>query len=307
MDFLRTPDSRFAGLEGYPFAPHYLDVTAEGTPPLRMHYIDEGPRDGTPVVLLHGEPTWSYLYRTMIEPLAAAGHRVLAPDLIGFGRSDKPTRRADYTYARHVGWTTSWLTQLDLTDVTVVVQDWGSLIGLRMAAENPDRFAKLFIANGFLPIADRPTPPAFRIWRAFAKYSPALPSGWLVNRGTVHPVPKKVRDGYDAPFPDKSYKEGSRAFPQLVPTSPEDPAIGANRAAWEVLGRWTKPVLCVFGARDPILGKADAPLIRHIPGAAGQPHARINAGHFIQEDAGAELVRRLLDWEAGLRKQGTAP
>ncbi len=223
MDFLRTPDSRFAGLDGYPFPPHYLDVTADGAPPLRMHYIDEGPRDGAPVVLLHGEPTWSYLYRTMIEPLAAAGHRVLAPDLIGFGRSDKPTRRADYTYARHVAWVTDWLTQLDLTGVTVVVQDWGSLIGLRMAAENPDRFAKLFIANGFLPIADRPTPPAFRIWRAFAKYSPALPSGWLVDRGTVHPVPKKIRDGYDAPFPDKSYKEGSRAFPQLVPTSPEDP------------------------------------------------------------------------------------
>jgi haloalkane dehalogenase len=307
MDFLRTPDSRFAGLDGYPFAPHYLDVTADGTQALRMHYIDEGPRDGAPVVLLHGEPTWSYLYRTMIDPLAAAGHRVLAPDLIGFGRSDKPTRRTDYTYARHVQWMTSWLTQLDLTDVTVVVQDWGSLIGLRVAAENPDRFAKLFIANGFLPIADRPTPPAFRIWRAFAKYSPALPSGWLVDRGTVHSVGKKIRDGYDAPFPNKSYKEGSRAFPQLVPTSPDDPAIGANRAAWEVLGRWTKPVLCVFGARDPILGKADAPLIRHIPGAAGPPHARINAGHFIQEDAGAELVGRLLDWEAGLPQQGTAP
>ena len=303
MDFLRTPDSRFADLDGYPFAPHYLDVTADGAPPLRMHYVDEGPRDGTPVVLLHGEPTWSYLYRTMIEPLAAAGHRVLAPDLIGFGRSDKPTRRADYTYARHVGWITSWLTALDLTGITVVVQDWGSLIGLRVAAEHPDRFAKLFIANGFLPIADRPTPPAFRIWRAFAKYSPTLQSGWLVDRATVHPVPKRVRDGYDAPFPDKTYKEGSRAFPQLVPTSPQDPAIPANRAAWEVLGRWTKPVLCVFGARDRILGKADGPLIRHIPGAAGQPHARINAGHFIQEDAGPELVRRLLDWEAGLSRR----
>lgn len=296
MDFLRTPDARFDNLEGYPFAPHYLDVIATGAPALRMHFVDEGPRDGAPVVLLHGEPTWSYLYRSMIGPLAEAGHRVLAPDLIGFGRSDKPTRRADYTYLRHVEWVTSWLMALDLRDITAVVQDWGSLIGLRIAAENPDRFSRLFVANGFLPIADRPTTAAFRIWRAFAKYSPALPSGWLVDRGTVHPVPKKVRDGYDAPFPDKRYKEGSRAFPQLVPTSPDNPAIPANRAAWEVLGRWTKPVLCVFGARDPILGKADGPLIRHIPGAAGQPHARINAGHFIQEDAGPELARRLLEW-----------
>lgn len=296
MDFLRTPEDRFAGLDGYPFAPHYLDVTATGAPPLRMHYLDEGPRDGAPVLLLHGEPTWSYLYRTMIPPLVAAGHRVLAPDLIGFGRSDKPTEMADYTYARHVEWVTSWLTALDLRELTVVVQDWGSLIGLRVAAEDPDRFSKLFIANGFLPIADRPTPPAFRVWRAFAKYSPVLPAGWLVDRATVNPVSRAVRAGYDAPFPSQRYQAGARAFPLLVPTSPDDPAIPANRAAWAVLGEWTKPVLCVFGAQDRILGKADRPLIAHIPGAAGQPHARIRAGHFIQEDAGPELARRLLEW-----------
>lgn len=300
MEVLRTPEVRFANLPGYSFRPHYLEVTADGTPPIRMHYIDEGPRDGAPVVLLHGEPTWSYLYRSMIGPLVAAGHRVLAPDLIGFGRSDKPTKRRDYTYARHVEWVTSWLTQLDLSGVTAVVQDWGSLIGLRVAAENPDRFAKLVIANGFLPIADRPTPAAFRIWRAFARYSPVLPAGWLVNRATVTTVPRAVRAGYDAPFPSQRYQAGARAFPQLVPTSPKDPAIPANRAAWEVLGRWDKPVLCVFGANDPILGNADKPLIAHIPGAQGQPHARIRAGHFIQEDAGPELARRLLEWEAGL-------
>ncbi len=300
MDILRTPDSRFQGLEGYPFEPHYSDVAAPGVPPLRMHYVDEGPRDGKPVVLLHGEPTWSYLYRTMIGPLADAGHRVLAPDLIGFGRSDKPTRFEDYTYQRHVDWTTSWLTQLDLRDVTVVVQDWGSLIGLRMAAENPERFSKLFIANGFLPTADRPTPAAFTIWHTFAKYTPVFSAGWIVDRGTVRKVPKNVRAGYDAPFPDKRYQAGARIFPQLVPTSPDNPAVPANRAAWEVLGRWEKPVLCVFGRRDPILGKADGPLIRHIPGAKDQPHARINASHFVQEDAGPELARRLLDWEAAL-------
>jgi haloalkane dehalogenase len=265
-----------------------------------MHYIDEGPRDGPPVLLLHGEPTWSYLYRTMIPPLVDAGHRVLAPDLIGFGRSDKPTHREDYTYLRHVEWVTSWLAALDLRDVTLVVQDWGSLIGLRVAAENAERFSKLFIANGFLSIADRPAPPAFLVWRAFAKYSPVLGCGRLVGAGTVHKLSRAVRAGYDAPFPDKSYQAGARAFPQLVPTSPSDPAVPANRVAWEVLGRWTKPVLCVFGANDRILGKADKPLIAHIPGAAGQPHARIRAGHFIQEDAGPELVRRLLDWEESL-------
>lgn len=298
VEILRTPEARFDNLEGYSFEPHYLEVTAAGAPPLRMHYLDEGPRDGAPVVLLHGEPTWSYLYRTMIGPLADSGHRVLAPDLIGFGRSDKPTRVQDYTYQRHVDWVTSWLTALDLRDVTAVVQDWGSLIGLRVAAENSDRFAKLFIANGFLPTAQQPATAAFRVWRAFAKYSPWLNAGWLVDRGTVTKLSAAVRAGYDAPFPDKRYQAGARSFPQLVPTSESDPAIPANRAAWEVLGNWQKPVLCVFGARDPILGKADAPLIRHIPGAAGQPHARINASHFVQEDAGPELARRLLDWEA---------
>lgn len=298
MEILRTPDARFAGLEGYPFEPHYLDVTAPGVAPLRMHYVDEGPRDGAPVLLLHGEPTWSYLYRSMIEPLTAAGRRVLAPDLIGFGRSDKPAAIGDYTYQRHVEWITSWLNQLDLRGVTAVVQDWGSLIGLRVAAENPDRFSHLFIANGFLSTADRPAPPAFRLWRAFARYTPVFSAGWLVDRATVKPVPAAVRAGYDAPFPGKRYQAGARAFPQLVPTSPDDPAVPACRAAWEVLGRWEKPVLCVFGENDPILGKADQPLIAHIPGAAGQPHARITAGHFIQEDAGPELARRLLQWQA---------
>jgi haloalkane dehalogenase len=300
VDILPTPDSRFANLKGYPFEPHYIDVTATDTKQLRMHYVDEGPRDGVPVVLLHGEPTWSYLYRTMIPPLVAAGHRVLAPDLIGFGRSDKPTRQQDYTYLRHVEWVTSWLTTLNLLDVTAVVQDWGSFIGLRVAAEQSDRLAKLLIANGFLPTATQPTPRAFYIWRAFAKYTPRLIAGRLVDVGTVRKLSPAVRAGYDAPFPDKRYQSGARIFPQLVPTSPDDPAIPANRAAWEVLGRWEKPTLCVFGARDPILGKVDGPLIRHIPGAAGQPHARIKASHFIQEDAGPELARRLLDWENGL-------
>ncbi|WP_370332635.1 haloalkane dehalogenase [Mycolicibacterium hippocampi] len=298
MKILRTPDERFANLAGYPFEPHYVDVAATDTPALRMHYVDEGPRDGTPVVLLHGEPTWSYLYRTMIPPLVQAGHRVLAPDLIGFGRSDKPGHIDDYTYLRHVQWVTSWFEALDLTGVTVVVQDWGSLIGLRIVAEHGARFARVVVANGFLPTADRPVPPAFRIWRAFAKYSPKLPAGRLVGVGTVTKVSAAVRAGYDAPFPDKRYQAGARAFPQLVPTSPDDPAVPANRAAGEVLGRWDKPLLALFGAKDPILGRADQPLIQHVPGAAGQPHARLHGSHFVQEDCGPELAQRILAWEA---------
>jgi len=298
MDVLRTPDSRFENLEGYPFVANYLDVAASDTRPLRMHFLDEGPVDGPPIVLLHGELTWSYLYRTMIPALADAGNRVLAPDLIGFGRSDKPSRIEDYTYLRHVEWVTSWFEQLRLKDVTLFVQ--GSLIGLRVAAEQDDRIGRLVVANGFLPAGQRRPSPAFFAWRAFARYSPVLPAGLLVAAGTVRRVPPKVRAGYDAPFPDKTYQVGARAFPQLVPTSPFDPAIPANRKAWDALGHWEKPFLAIFGARDPILGQADRPLIKHIPGAAGQPHARINAGHFIQEDAGPELADRVLSWQKAL-------
>ncbi|BAX93374.1 haloalkane dehalogenase [Mycobacterium shigaense] len=297
MHVLRTPDSRFENLEGYPFVANYLDVSASDTQPLRMHFLDEGPVDGPPIVLLHGEPTWSYLYRTMIPLLAESGYRVLAPDLIGFGRSDKPARIADYTYLRHVEWVTSWFERLKLRDVTLFVQDWGSLIGLRIAAEHSDRVGRLVVANGALPAGQQRPSPGFLAWRAFARYSPVLPAGLIVAGGTVRRVPPKVRAGYDAPFPDKTYQAGARAFPQLVPTSPTDPAIPANRAAWRALGQWEKPLLAIFGDRDPILGRADAALIKHVPGAAGQPHARIRASHFIQEDSGPELAERVLSWQ----------
>ncbi len=305
MDALRTLDSRFEKLAGYPFSPHYLDVAAHDTPSLRMHYVDEGPPDGPPIVLLHGEPTWSYLYRTMIPPLAQAGYRVLAPDLIGFGRSDKPTRIADYTVLRHVEWVTAWFEGLDLHDVTLVGQDWGSFIGLRIAAEQGQRIARIVIANGFLPTAQVPTPSAFRVWRAYARYSPVLPAGRLVAVGTVNKVPAEVRAGYDAPFPDKTYQAGARAFPRLVPTTPTDPAIPANHAAWNALSRWDKPFLAIFGTHDPIFRTMYRPLIHHIPGAAGQPHGRIKAGHFIQEDSGPELAARILGWDF-TRRRGNA-
>jgi len=296
MHALRTPDERFADLPGYPFEPHWATVDAGGDGTLRMHYVDEGPRDGAVVVLLHGEPTWSYLYRTMIPPLVDAGYRVLAPDLIGFGKSDKPAAIADYTYQRHVDWVTGWMDTLGLTDITLFGQDWGSLIGLRIAGEQPDRFARIVIANGFLPTAQHGTPIAFRAWRAFATRTPVFPSGLLVQAATVTNVPREVRAAYDAPFPSRKYQAGARAFPRLVPTDPDDVAVPANRAAWDALGRFERPFLAIFGKNDPILGKGDGPLIAHVPGAKGQPHDRIRGGHFIQEDCGPELAARMIDW-----------
>ena len=292
MEILRTPDARFASLPGYQFAPHYSDV-GDG---LRMHYVDEGPHDGAPIVLLHGEPSWSYLYRKMIPVFSRAGLRALAPDLIGFGRSDKPSRQGDYTYLRHVGWITAWLRSLDVRGATLVCQDWGSLIGLRAAAENPERFARIVVANGFLPTASAPVPRAFRLWRAFAAWSPVFPIGRIVAAGCVNKLDRETVAAYDAPFPTAAFKAGARVFPSLVPTTEADPAVPANRAAWEVLGRWDKPFLTLFGKNDPILGRADAPLQAHVPGAKGQPHERFWGGHFVQEDRGDYLAERIVNW-----------
>jgi haloalkane dehalogenase len=292
MNVLRTPDARFESLPGYPFSPHYAQVS-DG---LRVHYVDEGPRGGTPVVMMHGEPSWSYLYRKMIPVFAAAGLRALAPDLVGFGRSDKPADPADYTYARHVTWMTDWLVGLEVRGATLVCQDWGSLVGLRVAAENPDRFARIVVANGFLPTARQPVPRAFRVWRAFAAYSPFFPIGRIVASGCVTKLTPGIIAAYDAPFPSRAYKAGARVFPGLVPTTESDPAIPANRAAWDVLGTWDKPFLTLFGKNDPILGRADAPLQAHVPGAKGQPHERFWGGHFVQEDRGDYLAERITKW-----------
>ncbi len=292
MLVLRTPESRFDHLPGYDFAPHYFDVE----PGLRMHYVDEGPRDGRIMLLLHGEPSWSYLYRKMIGPLVKAGFRAIAPDLIGFGKSDKPASTSDYSYARHVTWVTTLMTALDLRNITLVCQDWGSLVGLRVAAENEERFARIVVANGFLPTARQPVPPAFKIWRAFAKLSPFFPIGRIVASGCVTKLSPELRRAYDAPFPSAEYKAGARIFPALVPTEERDPAVPANRAAWEVLGRWQKPFLTLFGKNDPILGRADKVLQEHVPGAKGQPHERFWGGHFVQEDRGEYLAERITAW-----------
>jgi haloalkane dehalogenase len=295
MQALRTPDDRFADLPGYPFEPHYVEVDAgDGSGDrLRVHYVDEGPPDAAEtVLLLHGEPSWSYLYRTMIPPLVAAGHRCIAPDLVGFGRSDKPTPRTEYTYQRHVDWMREALfDRLDLSDLTVVGQDWGGLIGLRLVAEHPERFRRVVAANTFLPTGDRDPGEAFKAWRQFSQEVPEMPIGGIVKGGTRSELSPEVIAAYDAPFPDESFKEGARQFPLLVPASPDDPAAEPNRRAWAALERFDKPFLCAFSDSDPITAGADRHLKERVPGAAGQPHTTIEGGgHFLQEDRGPELA-----------------
>jgi haloalkane dehalogenase len=292
MDVLRTPDERFEGLPGHPFAPRWLDV--EG---LRIHHVDEGPRDAAPVLLLHGEPSWSYLYRKMIPVITAAGHRVVAPDLVGFGRSDKPAARADYTYQRHVDWMRGVVGGLGLRDITLVCQDWGGLIGLRLVAEHPDRFARVVAANTLLPTGDVAPGPGFEAWLSFSQGVPELPIARIVQGGCVTALPPEVVAAYDAPFPDERFKAGARQFPLLVPIRPDDPAAAPNRAAWAELERFEKPFLTAFGDSDPITRGADAMLRERIPGARGQPHTTIaGAGHFLQEDRGEWLGATIAAW-----------
>jgi haloalkane dehalogenase len=292
MEILRTPDERFADLPDWPYESRYAEV-GDG---LRMAYVDEGARDGRPVLLLHGEPSWSYLYRSMIGPLAADGLRVIAPDLIGFGRSDKPAAREDYTYAGHMRWLTALVVEtLDLRDAVLFGQDWGGLLGLRLAAEHEERFEAIVASNTFLPTGDRPLGAGFERWRDFSQQTPTFPVGQIVNGGTTRDLSAGEIAAYDAPFPDESYKSGARQFPTLVPASPDDPAAPANRAAWEVLQRWEKPFVCAFGDRDPVTRGADRVLRERIPGASGQPHVTLDeAGHFSQEDAGARLAEILV-------------
>ena len=291
---VRTPDERFTALPDYAFAAHYADI--EG---LRMHYVDEGPRDAEPILMLHGEPSWSYLYRHMIPPVADAGLRAIAPDLIGFGKSDKPVRRTDYTYARHVSWMRQFIEALDLSNITLFCQDWGSLIGLRVAAETPGRFARIVLANGGLPDGSQQMPRVFQIWRAFSRWSPWFPIGRIIQSGTIAELSEEVVAAYDAPFPSARYKAGARQFPRLVPCTPDDPAAPANRAAWQAFGAWEKPFLTSFSNRDPITRGADKVFVKHVPGARDQAHTTIrNAGHFLQEEKGPELARVVIDFVA---------
>jgi haloalkane dehalogenase len=294
MKVLRTPDDRFVDLPGLPWEPSYAE-TSDG---LRMAYVDEG--DGPVVLLLHGEPSWSYLYRTMIPVLVAAGLRVVAPDLIGFGRSDKPSEQDDYTYARHVEWLRSVLFDaLDLQEIVLVCQDWGGLLGLRLVAEHPDRFARVVAANTGLPDGTRRLPDAWWRFHDFVQKTPDLPIGFLVRAACADGLTDEEAAAYDAPFPDASFKSGARAFPGLIPQTEDDPATPDNQRAWRVLETWDKPFLCAFSDGDPITSGGERMLIGRIPGAQGQPHTTIEGGgHFLQEDRGPELARVIVDWLA---------
>jgi haloalkane dehalogenase len=298
MDALRTPDDRFSGLPGFPFAPNYVDVADSEGGTLRVHYLDEGPRNAPAVLMLHGEPSWCYLYRKLIPVFTEAGLRSIAPDLVGFGRSDKPVKRTDYTYARHVEWMRAALFDgLGLSSITLVCQDWGGLIGLRLVGEHPDRFARVVAANTFLPTGDTPPGDAFKRWQRFSQEVEDFAVGFIVSTGCATKPADDVAAAYDAPFPDDAYKAGARQFPMLVPTTPDDPASAANRASWETLRSWNKPFLTAFSDSDPITRGGDAVFQREVPGCAGQPHTTIaGGGHFLQEDQGEQLARVIVDW-----------
>lgn len=292
MDILQTPDEQFANLAGWEYEPTYTLVN-EGEHSLRIAHVDAGPRDAaTTVLCMHGEPSWSYLYRTMIPVFTAAGHRVIAPDLVGFGRSDKPTAVNDYTYERHVSWMSQWLANNDLRHLTLVCQDWGGLIGLRLLAAFPDRFDRLVVANTFLPVGDRPPSDAFMMWRKFSQEVPDFAVGRIIEGGCARkPLAPEVIAAYNAPFPDDRYKAGARVFPTLVPISLDDPSSAANQAAWQVLEKFDKPVLTAFSDSDPVTKGGDRSFQQRVPGTSGQSHTTItNAGHFLQEDAGEELA-----------------
>jgi haloalkane dehalogenase len=294
MKVLRTPEAAFEGVTDYPFAPHYLEITdALSGANLRVHYIDEGPRDAPVVLMMHGEPSWSYLYRKMVAPVVAAGFRVVAPDLIGFGKSDKPAAQSDYSYARHVAWMRSWVEQLDLQNVTLACQDWGSLVGLRLVAEMPDRFSSIALSNGGLPEGGD-APRAFAIWRAFSKWSPVFPIGKIVNAGTKRDLSPEEIAAYDAPFPNSSFKAGARIFPSFVPFE-DNVAVPDQKRAWQVFDTWEKPFLCCFSDEDRITRGGESRFIGRVPGTSGQNHRSLHGGHFIQEDDPEGFVACILE------------
>jgi haloalkane dehalogenase len=307
MKILRTPDERFENLPGYSFAPHYAEVPDGEGGSLRIHYVDEGPGDADVVLLLHGEPTWSFLYRKMIPIIVKAGHRAIVPDLVGFGRSDKPASRNDYSFQRHVDWMLSLIDKLKLNRMTLVGQDWGGLIGLRLVAAKPELFDRVVTANTGLPTGDGPISNAFLAWQTYSKEVPRFEVGTIIKSSNAvfvkdNSLPilsDEVVAAYDAPFPDQSYTEGARIFPSLVPTKPDDPSAAANRKAWEVLSTFSKPFLTAFSDGDPITRGGEHIFQKRIPGTQGQPHTTIKgAGHFLQEDKGEEFAAVIVNFIA---------
>lgn len=316
---LRTPDERFAGLPDYRFAPHYIDVTADGLPPVRMHYVDEGPADGPVVLLMHGQPTWSFLYRRVIAKLAGAGLRVIAPDNIGFGRSDKPAEATDYTLARHIGWMHSAVRSLNLSGITLVVQDWGGPIGLSVLAREPDRFAAVVATNTILhtcdpALAGRLTWPhhgvgtdqmliteAILDYIAFYRRAPDIVPSMFLD-AVAGPLSREILAGYDAPFPDPSYKAGLRQLTALIPLTRNDPGAAIGRATMAALAEWEKPFLTAHSDDDPATRGWETVFAEHVPGATGQRHTTITgAGHFVPEQQGDRLADIIIEFVASQR------
>jgi haloalkane dehalogenase len=293
MRILQTPESCFANLKDYPFQSHFIDING-----LMMHYVDEGPADSTPVLLLHGVPAWSYLYRHMIQRIASTGVRVIAPDLIGFGKSDKPLLKKDHSYTAHTRWIKKFIELLDLKKILLFAHDWGSLIGLRIAAEVPDRFAGIIISNGMLPTGEHKIHYSFNLWKIIAKYSPFLPVDQIIEIGLRKNLNKEEKRAYRAPFPSSGYKSGIRALPGMVPVTPSDPEAEINCKAWKTLENWNKPFLTVFSNNDPITHGADEYMQKRIPGASGQDHSRLDGGHFIQEEHSEELAGIIIKFRA---------
>ena len=294
MQIFMTPSSRFEGLEDYPFPTNYKSV-GDG---LQMHYVDAGPKKARQTLLLmHGEPSWSYLYRKMIPVFVEAGFRCIAPDLIGFGKSSKPSKTSDYSYAKHVEWTSSLVQQLDLQNVTLFSQDWGGLIGLRLVTAEPERFSRIVVANTGLPTGDHKAPEAFLQWQEFSQTVKVFPFEKIMQNSTVKKLSKKVLNAYAAPFPHKNYTAGARIFPALVPTQPNDPESDNNRAAWKILMACDKPLLTLFSDNDTVTKGGERPFQKLVPGAKDQPHQIIEgAGHFLQEDKGEEIAEIVVDW-----------
>lgn len=294
MDFVRTPDDRFADLVDFPYVPKYVE--ADG---LRVAWLDEGPADGPTMLLLHGEPTWGYLYRRMTPPLVEAGYRCVVPDLIGFGRSDKPTDPDAYTYANYIGWMNQFMDAIELPEATLFAQDWGGLIGLRLVTARPDRFNRVAVGNTALPIGIG-AGPGFDAWLAASQQIDFTACGRLMSRSVVaRELSAGELAAYEAPFPDASYTVGAKVFPTLVPITPDHPQVEENKAAWQVLEAWEKPFLTLWGTDDPVLGHLANWFIDRVPGAAGQPHQAFSpGGHFIQDDRGEDLAAALIEWMA---------
>lgn len=289
MEVLRTPDDRFAGLSDFPYPPNYIEITdADGTP-LRIHSVDAGRTDAPTVLLMHGEPSWSYLYRHIILALLTRGYRVIAPDLVGFGRSDKPAAQADYSYERHVKWMSDWLAAQSTGELTLFCQDWGGLIGLRLVAAFPDRFKRVVVANTGLPIGTGSSP-GFDQWLQFSQGVPVFPVAGIVDMGSSRALSAAEKAAYDAPFPDESYKAGARRFPTLVPITPQHPSVDENKAAWKVLEAFDKPLLTAFSDDDAVTRGGEKIFQERVPGARGQPHVTLRGGHFLQEDCPSEIV-----------------